>query len=355
MSRILKRPMFRIGGSATGITSGLDTPKRGLVDGPGKYSQDDVFSVIPTAEEVQRFKTMYPEYSRPQGEGLSRFLTSFGLDLLSRPPQGGFLSTVAQAAKGPTEQLFKDLDTERATKFATDADMFKTLIEAKGEAMGSTTGGKTYAKLQIANDIENTMSRITDLKLRQDKGEDVSDELAKAEARLEYLSKENSTGKALMQQTDFTKRVLKSIMKTLQEEMIDDPKNPGQKIPKYAEGKSDPELLKEAYRQFYQFFQTVPEDREDVADGGRIGLQMGGESKPMANQPMTMDQGTAEEPKIDFATLRARLPKEIGDDIVRLISQSPEALEDFATIATQQDVDLFNQKYSVNLVLPQEA
>ena len=136
--------MFRIGGSATGITSGLDTPKRGLVDGPGKYSQD-VFSVIPTAEELQRFKTMYPEYSRPQGEGLSRFLTSFGLDLLSRPPQGGFLSTVAQAAKGPTEQLFKDLDTERATKFATDADMFKTLIEAKGEAMGSTTGGKTYA------------------------------------------------------------------------------------------------------------------------------------------------------------------------------------------------------------------
>ena len=28
MNRVLKRPMFRIGGSAgTGITSGLDTPK----------------------------------------------------------------------------------------------------------------------------------------------------------------------------------------------------------------------------------------------------------------------------------------------------------------------------------------
>ena len=40
MNRILKRPMFRRGGSAgTGITSGLDTPKRGLVDGPGMYSQ----------------------------------------------------------------------------------------------------------------------------------------------------------------------------------------------------------------------------------------------------------------------------------------------------------------------------
>ena len=42
MSRILRRPMFRGGkvdSRGTGITSGLmDTPKRGLVDGPGEYS-----------------------------------------------------------------------------------------------------------------------------------------------------------------------------------------------------------------------------------------------------------------------------------------------------------------------------
>jgi len=70
-----------------------------------------------------------------------------------------------------------------------------------------------------------------------------------------------------------------------------------------------------------------------------------------------MDQESAPTTKmpIDFETLRARLPKEITDDVVRLIAASPEALEDFATIATQQDVDQFNQKYSVNLVLPQEA
>ena len=36
MNRTLKRPMFRMGGSAAeGITSGLDKPKRGLVDEPG--------------------------------------------------------------------------------------------------------------------------------------------------------------------------------------------------------------------------------------------------------------------------------------------------------------------------------
>ena len=44
MSKILRRPMFRGGGSVdsrgTGITSGLDTPKRGIVDGPGGIQKE---------------------------------------------------------------------------------------------------------------------------------------------------------------------------------------------------------------------------------------------------------------------------------------------------------------------------
>ena len=56
-----------------------------------------------------------------------------------------------------------------------------------------------------------------------------------------------------------------------------------------------------------------------------------------------------------FEELRARLPETITDDIVILLSHSAQALEDFATIQTQQDVDNFNTKYNVNLVLPAEA
>ena len=58
---------------------------------------------------------------------------------------------------------------------------------------------------------------------------------------------------------------------------------------------------------------------------------------------------------MSFDELRARLPETITDDIVILLSQSGQALEDFATIQTQQDVDNFNTKYNVNLVLPAEA
>jgi hypothetical protein len=59
--------------------------------------------------------------------------------------------------------------------------------------------------------------------------------------------------------------------------------------------------------------------------------------------------------KLSFEEIRTRLPREITDDIVRLIANSSEALQDFAYIKTQQDVNQFNVKYGVNLVLPQNV
>ena len=41
--------------------------------------------------------------------------------------------------------------------------------------------------------------------------------------------------------------------------------------------------------------------------------------------------------------------------MVRLLANSAEALEDFATIQTEQDIANFNKKYGVNLVLPAEG
>ena len=90
-------------------------------------------------------------------------------------------------------------------------------------------------------------------------------------------------------------------------------------------------------------------------DGGRIGLQMGGDVMPEA---MTMDQGTTQDSPVQnlsFEELRSRLPNSITDDIITLIANSEQALVDFANIQTQQDVNAFNQKYEVNLQMPAEA
>ena len=103
MNRVLKRPMFRIGGSTgTGITSGLDQPRQ-------MYSEAGAVNPNPYATNLMPGT-------------LPGFLTSFGLDLLSRPPQGGLLSTVAAAAKGPFETFQAaelrrgELEGERAFK-----------------------------------------------------------------------------------------------------------------------------------------------------------------------------------------------------------------------------------------------
>jgi hypothetical protein len=69
------------------------------------------------------------------------------------------------------------------------------------------------------------------------------------------------------------------------------------------------------------------------------------------------DQGPALEDTagITYEELRARLPQEVSDDIVRLLANSAEALEDFAMIQTEQDINTFNKKYGVTLVLPSEG
>lgn len=86
MNRTLKRPMFRIGGSAgTGITSGLDQPQKMANGGRTGYNQGS----MPT------FQT----------SGLPGFLTNFGLNLLATPPQGNIFQTAATAARDPFNQL----------------------------------------------------------------------------------------------------------------------------------------------------------------------------------------------------------------------------------------------------------
>ena len=89
MSRTLKRPMFRMGGSTgTGITSGLDQPRKQYNQGSNPYAMGN--------------------FAPGTGAG---FLTQFGLDLVSRPPEGNIFQTIATSAKEP----FRDF---QAAQFA---------------------------------------------------------------------------------------------------------------------------------------------------------------------------------------------------------------------------------------------
>ena len=102
--------MFRIGGSAgTGITSGLDKPRKQYNEGsPNPYNMG-AFSP----------------------GSLPGFLTSFGLDLLSRPPQGNIFQTAAAAARGPFDRF--QAGQAAAMKTASDRKFARELAQEERE------------------------------------------------------------------------------------------------------------------------------------------------------------------------------------------------------------------------------
>jgi hypothetical protein len=90
-------------------------------------------------------------------------------------------------------------------------------------------------------------------------------------------------------------------------------------------------------------------------DGGRIKKQLGGSAMEVSETVGQGETPTAQVQQLSFSELRNRLPKEITDDVIRLLSNSNEALQDFAYIRTQGDVSKFNTKYGVTLVLPAQT
>ena len=97
-----------------------------------------------------------------------------------------------------------------------------------------------------------------------------------------------------------------------------------------------------------EFTMPEPKPREAVQDRQLDTLMKAAPALEDPNQAKSMGEGDM------YAALRRRLPQEITDDVVRLIAYNPQAFADFADIQDQSEVDSFNQKYNVQLVLPVE-
>ena len=91
MRRTLTRPMFRRGGQA-------------------RQGYAEIGRVLPTAEDIEQYKATRPEASPDRTT--SDFLINFGLDLISRSPQGNIFQTAALSAKDPYEKFSKARDVE---------------------------------------------------------------------------------------------------------------------------------------------------------------------------------------------------------------------------------------------------
>jgi hypothetical protein len=153
MSRILRRPMFRGGSPNNGGIMSYAQPRKGYEEAglvmDGFENEEEIGAKETTTNSLingpqmkkessniqQQNKTykafgqdveqgsigdvMLKEYLGNRSDPTSKFLINFGLNYMSARPRGGkfgALTTAADAAKKPTEQLYADMDTDRLLK-----------------------------------------------------------------------------------------------------------------------------------------------------------------------------------------------------------------------------------------------
>ena len=331
--KVMQRPMFKMGGKAasqgTGITSGLDE-KVNMTDGRANYANGPV-----TSQDF--LKIAMDKYNRQQdamsgmGNLINLQAAQAASNALSQESSNNPLDIIVNLAKQGTSIALPALSAKKKLELKR-LDPSNDLALAK--AMKPTAGGfstklKSQAALKgIQSDINRLRGLITE--------ETTEEERKSIESQINELREQ--------------KRIFLS---------------------------GNPYL--EAIKLYYQFdirgqsgADPRPEDIEKYlkytgggnAMGGtpnRVERQMGSPmmgEQPMAQAPQMMapQQDVAMETQKDsgnkvYAMLRSRLPQEVPDEVVQLISYNKEAFADFASIKNQEDVTSFNEKYGVELVI----
>ncbi len=352
--RTLRRPMFRGGSTGTGITSGLDVPRQGYAN---NNAYDQLVKQIPTIRE-QAKELAY----QPRGTNVWDFLTEFGLNIASAPPQGNIFQTAAASAKEPYQRFTQRKGEADLQRYASEADMFKTLIGAQADILGSEGGSKIFSKQQAADAMSGLLGEWQDLRDKQDTMDagEFEDQKAIIWGQIMQYQKENPAISSLFKDSDFAESVKSKIKKKLKNSSkeVTTPEGITMTEQQYYAENPD-ELMLEVGRRYIQYYNDMMTLGGGAAlkSGGRVGYANAGPvmGQPMPDETMPDETMPAELGGISYEELRARLPQEVTDDVVHLLANSKEALEDFATIQTEQDVANFNKKYGVNLVLPAEG
>ena len=396
MSKTLRRPMFKMGGNTdSGIVSGFereDFKHGGTHPTPEEQLAELAASVRQGTADA--FATP-PSYMSP-GFGLSEFLalTKLGANIASAPNRGGGIKGFA-ASTGPAfGQFAEDLDAINRSKMQQRAAFDAAAREAKLKAEGtaaSLTGEGIVEQMRQAGEIAAIQEEGE--QQRQTNAEKMI-EIDKAFAKLEEIEGLYFDNAAEIQNldptaTDFEEQLRKLKIReeslTMQLFFVLD-----QQMPADAElgdltvagileqaktqALSQLDLIEapspgdEKYAEYGQKYKEISErliqEARDLltpktgfetpvptfAEGGRVEAQQGQFMAP--TQQGQSPRGTN---ILSFEELRARLPQEVSDEVVRLLATSEAALLEFAQIQTQEDIARFNKNYSADLQLPSQT
>ena len=332
--KVMQRPMFKLGGKAasqgTGITSGLDE-KVNMTEGRANYADGPV-----TSQDF--LKIAMDKYNRRQDSmsGMNDLINMQALqqasNVLGQETSNNPLDILVNFAK-------------QGTSIALPALSARKKLELK---MNDPS-----AELGFAKALKPTSSgsqKVFEMKFAKlDKLEKALDNLEAQKETLDplvYSSEKRKINRRLKLTIGSSYQTEDELRADLRAEFIElngVPPNSDQ---------LDKEV--ESYKNSMGF-----------AEGGRVERQMGSPmmgEQPMAQAPQMMapqqdvametQQGGGQDSGNQvYAMLRSRLPQEVPDEVVQLISYNKEAFGDFASIKNQEDVNSFNEKYGVQLVI----
>lgn len=390
MSRILRRPMFR-GGRVESKKDLKVVDQMGIAKlaTGGRVGYDMGGEVEDYMEIIEAVRKSRPDLPEKKGMSTADYLriASAGMDILGAPSEGSGIGGALRSAAAPLSKLGGDMATSLDARTAARAELLANEESAITDMAGAIMKSRNYRpdrgfalsqkledlrkygerKQTLVATLEDPNLLVTYITENSIEGETNEEKLANAKTKINNeLELVNSALRVLEPKDEYLLAFLKSGRAGQFFESIIQAEVQAQK--KTApNGQDDPN---------FNWNKVIERASSGQKDGGlTTGYAQGGLTE-MVSETETMDgpstdeeideqygAGAAENAMNDamaknsnpltYDELRLRLPPEVSDDVVKLLASSDGALLEFSNIATQQDVDEFNVKYGVELVLPQ--
>ena len=241
MNRILKRPMFKMGGSSgTGITSGLDRQNYqfgGGVDArrfglrpmprvaggadarrflPNRMMQmaspmDTNQSIAAKSPALSTRERLTQALGAGSNRNLGQFLTQFGLNLLSQSPTGNIFQTAATAAQEPTQGLFDQLNREQDLKR-------QIALEAERLDIGQEQATELQMLKNLSEDDKNAIEQEIQARMKMGETREVAERIVLDRRAYGVLSEPGEERKKLIE--DYVQKGLAEPGVTLSDEPV---------------------------------------------------------------------------------------------------------------------------------------
>lgn len=339
----------------------------GMAQRPGYYEGDIV-------ELYDRISERIPEPEKPGRQPLSTGdylrIASAGMDILGAPSEGSGIGGALRSAAGPLSKLGGDLGSSIDAREAAAKKLYQAQMDRRGDIITGITGVQSEYDIGMAKANKKTATEISLNTIDAYYNELIETEQAKENP--DMVAIENYKSEREFSKLDVAQGGNKaSKFRILNPQTIEAAQDIVFEALTNSLGREP--TLEEVQAGVTKYLLGVVKGFDQglsgLADGGRVGKANGGimteDVNMMTETPTGMTDVNVQETEtipaqtneinISYDQLRDRLPPEVTDDIVLLMSQSYEALADFAEIQTQADVNQFNTKYNVQLFLPQQT